>query len=136
MKKAKCRALRTAQVLETDRKGVSLSMSPFSLVSLSPFLFLSGNARPSPEAHSLVVPYGEIRQGWWWGHLFSAPHTCLSTCASFPYYYILNRTVVICMVKIQTPSVCLFVFLYKIQNQKGCFFFFKLKQNVVGLNLE
>lgn len=69
MKKAKCRALRTAQVLEMDRKGGSLSTSPFSFLGLSP-LFLSGNARPSPEAHSLVVPYEEIRQGWWWGTYF------------------------------------------------------------------
>lgn len=38
------------------------------------------------------------------------------------------------MVKIHIPSVCLFVFLYKIQNQKD--FFFLLKQNVVGLDLE
>ena len=68
MKKAKCRALHTAQVLEMDRKGGSLSTSPFSLLSL--LSFVSFWKCPSLPRSSLVVLYEEIRQGWWWGTYF------------------------------------------------------------------
>ena len=67
MKKAKCRVLCTAQVLEMDRKGGSLHVPFLPPQSLSFRSFLEIPVPfwkyPSLPRSSLAVPYEEIRQG-------------------------------------------------------------------------